>query len=125
MNYYNEIKNILINNEINKKVKDYSKNKVELESYYNVGKLLVEAQGGEEKNTYGNALIKKYSIKLKKELNINYNERTLRRMRQFYLTFNNWSAVPTELTISHYTVLMTIKDREKMKYYINVAKEIE
>ena len=125
MNYYNEIKNILINNEINKKVKDYSKNKVELESYYNVGKLLVEAQGGEEKNTYGNALIKKYSINLKKELNINYNERTLRRMRQFYLTFNNWSAVPTELTISHYTVLMTIKDREKMKYYINVAKEIE
>lgn len=120
--YYNEIKEILINNEINKRVKDYSKNKVELESYYNVGKLLVEAQGGEEKNTYGNALIKKYSIKLKKELNINYNERTLRRMRQFYLTFKNWSALTTELTISHYTVLMTIKDIEKMKYYINVAK---
>ena len=44
MNYYNEIKNILINNEITKRVKDYSKNKSDLDSYYNVGKLLIEAQ---------------------------------------------------------------------------------
>ena len=43
MNYYNEIKNELVNNEINKRVKDYSKNKVELQTYYNVGKLLSEA----------------------------------------------------------------------------------
>ena len=38
------------------------------------------------------------------------------------MTFKNWSALPTELTISHYTVLMTIKDKEKMKYYMNVAR---
>ena len=37
MNYYNEIKNKLINNEITKKVKDYSKNKSDLTAYYNVG----------------------------------------------------------------------------------------
>ena len=43
MNYYNKIKNELISNEVNKKVKDYSKNKYELEKYYNVGKLLLEA----------------------------------------------------------------------------------
>ena len=43
MNYYNEIKNELINNEINKKIKDYSKNRYELQKYYNVGKLLSEA----------------------------------------------------------------------------------
>ena len=78
MNYYSEIKNTLINNEINKKVKNYSINKIELESYYNVGKLIIEAQGGEEKNNYGNKLIKEYSIKLKKELNMMYSERTLR-----------------------------------------------
>ena len=44
MNYYNKIKDVLINNEVYKKVKDYSKNKNELNSYYEVGKLLVEAQ---------------------------------------------------------------------------------
>ena len=45
MDYYNEIKNELINNEVYKKAKDYSKNRNELETYYRVGKLLVEAQG--------------------------------------------------------------------------------
>ena len=64
MNYYNKIKEELINNEIYKKVKDYSKNKSDLNTYYNVGKLLVEAQGGEERSAYGNKLIKEYSNKL-------------------------------------------------------------
>jgi len=59
MNYYNEIKEELISNEINKKVKDYSKNKYELQKYYNVGKLLLEAG-----KHYGEGIIKEYSIKL-------------------------------------------------------------
>ena len=85
MNYYNEIKNELINNEIYKKVKDYSKNKNDLSTYYNVGKLLVEAQGGEARAKYGDRLIKEYSKKLIIDVGIMYNSRTLRRMRQFYL----------------------------------------
>ena len=67
MNYYNEIKSILIDNEIYEKVKDYSKNKRELEGYYKMGKLLIGAQGGEEKSKYGNGLIKKYSNRLTKQ----------------------------------------------------------
>ena len=58
MNYYNEIKNELINNEVYKRVKDYSKNRNELSTYYNVGKLLIEAQGGEDRARYGESLIK-------------------------------------------------------------------
>ena len=50
MNYYNEIKTILINNEAYKAVKDYYKNRNDLISYYNVGKLLIDAQGGEKKS---------------------------------------------------------------------------
>ena len=64
MNYYNEIKNELINNEVYKRVKDYSKNRNELSTYYNVGKLLIEAQGGEDRARYGESLIKEYSNKL-------------------------------------------------------------
>ena len=60
MNYYKEIKNQLINNEIYKKAKNYSKNKNDLETYYNVGKLLIEAQGGEERAKYGEEIIKEY-----------------------------------------------------------------
>ena len=68
MNYYEEIKKELVNNEVYKRVKDYSKNKSDLSTYYNVGKLLVEAQGGEKRAKYGNGLIKEYSNKLTEEL---------------------------------------------------------
>lgn len=58
MNYYNEIKNELINNEVYKKAKDYSKNRNDLNTYYNVGKLLSEAG-----KHYGEGTIKKYSVR--------------------------------------------------------------
>ena len=60
MNYYNEIKNELINNEINRTVKNYSINRNDLNSYYNVGKLLLDAG-----NQYGESIIKEYSLRLK------------------------------------------------------------
>ena len=84
-NYYNEIKNELINNEIYKRVKDYSKNRNELSTYYNVGKLLIEAQGGEDRAKYGDNLIKEYSERLTKELGKGYTFTALSRMRKFYL----------------------------------------
>ena len=70
MNYYNEIKNKLIDNEVYKRVKDYSKNRNDLSTYYEVGKLLIEAQGGEDRAKYGDALIKEYSERLKYDINI-------------------------------------------------------
>ena len=85
MNYYIEIKNELINNEINKRVKDYSKNKSDLNTYYNVGKILIEAQGGEERAKYGDGLIKEYSKRLTNELGKGYSSRNLKNMRNFYL----------------------------------------
>ena len=80
MNYYNEIKEQILNNEITKRVKDYSKNKSDLTTYYNVGKLLSEAG-----KHYGEGIIKEYSEKLENDINLKYTERTLRRIRQFYL----------------------------------------
>ena len=72
MNYYNEIKNKLIDNEVYKRVKDYSKNRNDLNTYYEVGKLLIEAQGGEERAKYGDGLIKEYSEIFTKELGKGY-----------------------------------------------------
>ena len=84
-NYYSQIKKQIINNEITKRVKDYSKNKSDLDTYYRVGELLVEAQGGEKRAKYGNELIKEYSIRLTNELGKGYSTRTLKYMRKFYL----------------------------------------
>ena len=120
MNYYYEIKNRLISNEVYKKVKDYSKNKNDLDTYYEIGRLLIEAQGGEEHAKYGNKLIKEYSKKLYNENNLNYSERTLRRMRQFYIMFKDkkWSPLATKLTWSHYQELLVLKDKNEINYYI-------
>jgi predicted nuclease of restriction endonuclease-like (RecB) superfamily len=121
MNYYNEIKEQLINNEVYKKAKDYSKNRSDLNTYYNVGKLIVEAQGGEERAKYGNKLIKEYSANLINEVGRMYNERTLRRIRQFYITFKNWSPMATNLSWSHYTELLPLKDNKAINYYLNIC----
>ena len=118
MNYYNEIKNELINNEVYKRVKDYSKNKNELSTYYNVGKLLIEAQGGEERAKYGDGLIKEYSKKLSEELGGKYNITTLKRMRQFYLIIEIGATLWHQLTWSHYRELLTFDNIDEINYYI-------
>ena len=122
MNYYNEIKNELLNNEIYKKVKDYSINKNDLKTYYNVGKLLVDAQGGEKRAKYGDGLIKEYSKRLVNEVEITYNERTLRKMRQFYVLFKNWPTVSTKLSWSHYSELIVFDNINKINYYIKITE---
>ena len=117
MNYYNEIKNELINNEIYKKSKDYSKNRSDLSTYYNVGKLIVEAQGGEIRARYGDGLIKEYSKKLTKELGKGYSIRTLKYMRKFYL-FQKGQPTVAQLIWSHYTILLSLESEDKINYYI-------
>ena len=81
MNYYNEIKETFVKNEVYKKVKDYSKNKSDLNTYFEVGRLIVEAQGGEARAKYGNKLIKEYSIRLTRELGKGYKVSNLKNMR--------------------------------------------
>ena len=117
-NYYNEIKNELINNEVYKRVKDYSKNKNELSTYYNVGKLLIEAQGGEDKAKYGNALIKEYSEKLTNEIGRGYTFSALSRMRQFYLLSEKIATLSQQLTWSHYCELLVFDNVDEINYYI-------
>ena len=118
MNYYKEIKKELINNEVYKRVKYYSKNKNELSTYYNVGKLLIEAQGGEERAKYGDGLIKEYSKKLSEELGEKYNITTLKRMRQFYLIIEKGATLWHQLTWSHYCELLVFDNVDEINYYI-------
>ena len=115
MNYYNEIKTQILNNEITKKVKDYSKNKSDLATYYNVGKLLSKAG-----KHYGEGIIKEYSEKLTKELNKKYSVTTLKYMRLFY-EFGKSQPVADQLTWSHYIELLPLKNKEKINYYVDIV----
>lgn len=121
MNYYDEIKNELINNEIYKKVKDYSKNRSDLETYFNVGKLLIEAQGGEDRAKYGNSLIRDYSKKLIIDVGKQYNYKTLLKIRKFYIFSQKFATVSRELSWSHYVELLKFDDFNIVSYYVNIA----
>ena len=120
MNYYEEIKNKIIDNETYEKVKDYSKERHRVITYYEIGKLLNEAGG-----KYGDNIINEYSKKLVVEVNKKYNRRTLFRMKQFYKIFSNKkvSQVATQLSWSHYVELLPLKDLNEIKYYIKICKE--
>ncbi len=115
MNYCNEILKKISEDENYSKIKDYSKENHKVKTYFGIGKLLHEAG-----KHYGENIIGKYAIIIQ-EKGKKYNERTLRRYRQFYLRFNNikWSQVATELSWSHYSELISIDDDLKVKYYIN------
>ena len=124
MNYYKEIKDVLVKNEVYKKVKDYSKNKSDLNAYFEVGRLIVEAQGGEARAKYGNKLIKEYSLKLTKELGRGYGVSNLKDMRQVYLKFRKCRTLFGELSWNHYVVLSRINDNNKINYFINLSKNL-
>ena len=116
MNYYNEIKNELINNEVNRKIKDYSKNRSDLNTYYNVGKMLSEAG-----KHYGEGIIKEYSKKLTNELGKGYNSSTLKRMRQFYLLIEKGAPLAHQLSWSQYQEIIVLKDYNEILYYIDIC----
>ena len=118
MNYYNEIKKKLIDNEIYEKTKDYSKERHKVITYFEIGKLLSEAGG-----KYGDKIIEEYSKKLVIEVGKKYNKRTLFRMRQFYNLFVNEKVSPvvTQLTWTHYVILLSLNDYNKINYYIEQA----
>ena len=120
MNYYNEIKNKLIDNEVYLRVKDYSKERHTLLTHYEVGKLLLEAG-----SKYGNDIIGNYSKKLSIEVDKKYNPRTLRRMRQLYQFFERqkWSPLGTKLSISHIRQLFNIDDNNEIDYYANQVEK--
>ena len=118
MNYYNKIKNKLINNEIYERAKDYSKERNRVRTYFEIGK--ISDQAGSK---YGESILEKYSQRLVMEVGKKYNKRTLFRMRQFYNVFSNQKVSPlgTQLSWSHCRSLLSLKDYNQINYYITLA----
>ena len=117
MNYYDEIKNNLINNEVYKRVKDYSKNRSDLNTYYNVGKLLAEAG-----KHYGEGIIKEYSERLTIDLKTRYTKSSLYNMMNFYKFNLKFQTLSGKLSWSHYCELLSLNNNEKIKYYISISE---
>ena len=118
INYYEKIKQELLNNEISKLAKRNSINNSDLTTYYNVGKMLSEAG-----KSYGENIIGKYSEKLTQELGKKYNTTTLKRMRQFYLLIEKGARFGHQLSWSHYVELLPLKDNNEINYYIKMCEQ--
>ena len=114
MNYYNDIKTKLIENENYARIKDYSKERYKVQTYYEIGRMLSETG-----KHYGEGIIKEYLKKLTKELGKSYSETTLKYIRKFYI-FAKSHLVSDQLTYTHYKVLLSLKDAQEIEYYISL-----
>ena len=116
--FYNDVKEIL--NEARKRV--YRNIQSEMtHAYWQIGKMIVEKQGGEERAKYGDGLIKELSTQLSNDYGSGFTERNLRNMRQFYLLFPIWHTVSAELSWTHYRLLISLDDENARNFYIKEA----
>ena len=112
---YSNVKNILVS----AREKAYSAvNFAMVEAYWNVGKMIIEAQDGNERSEYGDYLIKFLSEKLTEEFGKGFNIANLKNMRQFYCRFPNSYALRSQLSWTHYRFLMRIDKEEVRNFYI-------
>ena len=121
MNYFKNIEELIVENEARKRATVLKDNTNTLLTYWNIGKLIVEAQGGEKRAKYGNNLIKEWGEKLSEKYGKNYGKSNLNKMRKFYITFPIVDAVRPQLTWTHYRTLLTIKNENERNYYINLV----
>jgi len=119
--YYNEANHLINKLEVNKKARYLKDNSETLNNYWTIGKLIVEAQGGEARAKYGNSLIKEWSERLTKEYGEGYNTTNLKNFRQFYLIYPKGRPLGDQLTWSHFRYILPIKEENKRNYYINLC----
>jgi len=90
-----------------------------LNLYWNIGKIIMEIQQGNERAAYGDAVLEKLSEKLTNEFGKGFSSRNLRTMRKFYLTYPIWKTVSAQLSWSHYLELIKIEEEHKRKYRLS------
>lgn len=90
-----------------------------VEAYWEIGRSIVEQQGGAERAEYGEALLRELSRRLTEDFGKGFDESNLRYMRRFYLTFPIRNALRTELSWTHYRRLSRVADPEARMWYMN------
>ena len=121
MNYFKNIEELIVENEANKKANALRDNSSTLQTYWNIGKLIVEAQGGEKRAKYGDNLISEWGKKLSEKYGKGYDKSNLTRMRALYTSFPIVGTLSQQLSWSHYYSILPIKNENERNYYINLV----
>ncbi len=114
--FFNNIKELVINSR-NKVYQTVNTEMLNL--YWNIGKLIMEIQQGDERASYGEAVLDKLSQKLTNEFGKGFSKRNLERMRKFYICFPIATTVSSQLSWSHYLELIKIEGEPKRNFYLN------
>lgn len=113
---YKEVKNTLKE----ARSKAYSSvNFYMVHAYWNIGRLIVEAQGGKDRAEYGEQFISNLSKELTKEFGKGFTATNLKTMRKFYLVFQNSHALRDQLSWTHYRLILKVDDETKRNFYID------
>ena len=114
-NIFDNIKQLVISS----RNKVYSAVNTEmLNLYWNIGKIIMEIQQGDERASYGDAVLEKLSEKLTDEFGKGFSKRNLERMRKFYIYFPIATTVSSQLSWSHYLEIIKIEEEHKRNFYI-------
>ncbi len=92
-----------------------------VEAYWQIGKSIIEEQGGEDRAEYGVGLIKELSARMTQDFGKGFTVTNLKYMRQFYLTFPNGHALRDELSWTHYRLLMKVENDTARQFYLDEA----
>lgn len=117
--FFNNIKDLVMNSR-NKVYQTVNTEMLNL--YWNIGKAIMEIQQGDERASYGDAVLEKLSQKLTNEFGKGFSSRNLRTMRKFYIIYPIWKTVSSKLSWSHYLELIKIDEEAKRNFYAeNIA----
>lgn len=121
MEYFDITNELIIEREAKKRVRERQDNRESLKTNWEIGKLIVEAQGGEKRAQYGDKLIQNWSKTFTEKYGKGYNAVNMKRFRQLYLLYPNGSTV-SNLSWSHIVELLPIKNNNERNYYINMVE---
>ena len=117
-NFYEEVKDVL--EQARKRIYRNIQNEMIL-AYWQIGKMIVERQGGVSRAKYGDGLIKELSAQMTIDFGKGYTERNLEQMRKFYTLFQKPHTLRAELSWSHYRLLISLDDENARNFYIKEA----
>jgi predicted nuclease of restriction endonuclease-like (RecB) superfamily len=95
-----------------------------VQTYWEVGRLIVEhEQQGETRASYGKQQLQGLADQLRIEFGKGFEVRNLRNMRAFYLAYPIWNAVRSELSWTHYRILLRVGNSKARDWYIQESIE--
>ncbi len=92
-------------------------NSAMVQAYWEIGEQIYIACGENDRAEYGKGLLKYLSEKLTAEFGTGFAVRNLQMMRKFYLMYQNANTLCSQLSWSHYRVLMRISDDNRRAWY--------